>query len=93
MLGRLHEGVKVHYKYDENYEIKLAKPVLIAQIISVLFITAFFLKTSSMGSSSSGIKKNSGSASNLAAQFLNNKKTFEVITNTGVRFRDVAGLD
>ena len=41
--------------------------------------------------STGGIKKNNKQG--MMNQILGNKKSFEVITNTGVRFKDVAGLD
>ena len=59
----------------------------IANIISVIFITAFFLRSSNMGN----VKKGSSGMSGL--NDLLNKKSFEVITNSKVRFNDVAGLD
>lgn len=62
-------------------------PTLIANLISVLFIAAFFTKSSSM---TSGVK-NSGA--NIYDQLLGQKKNFEIITKTNVRFADVAGLD
>lgn len=62
-------------------------PTLIANLISVLFIAAFFTKSTSM---TSGVK-NSGA--NIYDQLLGQKKSFEVITKTNVRFADVAGLD
>jgi len=59
----------------------------VANIISVIFITAFFLRSSSMGSVKKGSNK-MGGLDNLM-----NKKTFEVITNSKVKFDDVAGLN
>lgn len=59
----------------------------IANIVSVIFITAFFLRSSSMGS----VKK--GSSGMGGVNDLLNKKTFEVINNTKTKFDDVAGLD
>jgi hypothetical protein len=59
----------------------------IANIISVIFITAFFLRSSNMGK----VKK--GSSGMAGLNDLLNKKTFEVITDSKVRFADVAGLD
>lgn len=50
-------------------------------------ITAFFLRSSSLG----GVKKGSTKMGGLSD--LMNKKTFEVITDSKVRFKDVAGLD
>ncbi len=59
----------------------------IANIIGVIFITAFFLRSSNMGK----VKKGSSGMSGL--NDLLNKKTFDVITDSKVRFADVAGLD
>lgn len=59
----------------------------IANIVSVIFITAFFLRSSNMGK----VKK--GSSGMAGLNDLLNKKTFEVITDSKVRFADVAGLD
>lgn len=57
-----------------------------ANLVSVLFIAAFFSRSSSM---TGGVK----SGGNVYEQLLGKKKGFEVITNTKVRFADVAGLD
>lgn len=59
----------------------------IANIVSVIFITAFFLRSSNMGN----VKK--GSSGMAGLNDLINKKSFEVITDSKVRFADVAGLD
>ena len=59
----------------------------VANIISVIFITAFFLRSSNMGK----VKKGSSGMGGL--NDLLNKKTFEVITDSKVKFSDVAGLD
>jgi hypothetical protein len=59
----------------------------IANIVSVIFITAFFLRSSSMGSVKKG-SKGMGGVNDLL-----NKKTFEIINNTKTKFDDVAGLD
>jgi ATP-dependent Zn protease len=53
----------------------------------VILITGFFLKSSSLG----GVKKGSSGMGGLNS--LMNKKTFEVINNSKVKFDDVAGLD
>lgn len=57
------------------------------QIISVIFFTAYFLKGQNMGS----VKK-TNKTGNLA-NMLSEQKSFEVIKNSSVRFKDVAGLD
>lgn len=57
-----------------------------ANLVSVLFIAAFFSRSSSM---TGGVK----SGGNIYEQLLGKKKGFEVITNSKVRFADVAGLD
>jgi ATP-dependent Zn protease len=59
----------------------------VANIVSVIFITAFFLRSSSMGN----VKK--GSSGMGGINDLLNKKTFDIITNSKARFSDVAGLD
>jgi|JI61114C2RNA_FD_contig_31_4185685_length_937_multi_2_in_0_out_0_2 ATP-dependent Zn protease len=59
----------------------------IANIISVIFITAFFLRSSSMGN----VKKGSSGMGGL--NDLLNKKTFDIVSDSKVRFNDVAGLD
>lgn len=59
----------------------------VANIISVIFITAFFLRSSSMGK----VKKGSSGMSGL--NDLLSKKSFDVVTDSKVRFNDVAGLD
>lgn len=59
----------------------------VANIISVIFITAFFLRSSNMGK----VKK--GSSGMAGLNDLLNKKSFDVITDSKVRFNDVAGLD
>jgi AFG3 family protein len=69
-----------------NYEIKLGFPSVFANIISIIFIAAFFTKSSSMTSTRS-------SGSNIYQQLLGQKKVFEVIHKTNVHFADVAGLD
>jgi len=76
----------VTYEYRSNYEIKLTLPTLLANLLSVVFIAAFFSRSSSM---TGGVK----GGSNVYEQLLGKKKGFEVITNTKVRFADVAGLD
>ena len=86
VLKMRHKDIKVSYEYISNYEIKLGFPTVIANFISVLFIAAFFTRSSSMTSST----KNS---SNIYQQLLGQKKTFDVIHKTNVRFADVAGLD
>lgn len=58
-----------------------------ANLISVIFIAAFFTRSSNMVSS------NRSSGSNIYQQLLGQKKSFEVIQKTDVRFADVAGLD
>lgn len=75
------------YEYLTNYEIKLGLPTVLANIVSVLFIAAFFTRSSNMTSS------NRSSGSNIYQQLLGQKKSFEVIHKTNVRFADVAGLD
>lgn len=52
-------------------------------------MAAFFTKSGSM--SSGGVK--GGSGSNIYQKLLGQKKAFEVIQKTNVRFEDVAGLD
>lgn len=59
----------------------------VANIISVIFITAFFLRSSSMGK----VKKGSSGMGGL--NDLLSKKSFDVVTDSKVRFNDVAGLD
>ena len=86
VLKKKHKDIKVVYEYISNYEIKLGMPTILANIISVLFIAAFFTRSSSM---TSGTK----SGSNMYQQLLGQKKTFDVIHKTNVRFADVAGLD
>jgi ATP-dependent Zn protease len=85
-LARRHSESKVTYEYRSNYEIKLTLPTLLANLLSVVFIAAFFSRSSSM---TGGVK----GGSNVYEQLLGKKKGFEVITNTTVRFADVAGLD
>lgn len=80
--------MRVTYTYIKNYEIKLTLPTLIAEIISIIFIAAFFTRSSSM---TSGVKNSS--SSNMMNQLMGQKKSFDVITKTNVRFADVAGLD
>jgi ATP-dependent Zn protease len=87
ILKLKHKDIKVSYEYISNYEIKLGFPTVLANFISVLFIAAFFTRSSSMTSST----KNS--SSNIYQQLLGQKKIFEVIQKTNVRFADVAGLD
>lgn len=60
---------------------------MFANIISIIFIAAFFTKSSSMTSSTRN------SSSNIYQQLLGQKKSFEVIHKTNVHFADVAGLD
>lgn len=62
-------------------------PTVIANLISIVFIASFFTRSSSMTST-----RNS-SSSNIYQQLLGQKKTFEVIHKTNVKFADVAGLD
>lgn len=88
VLAQRHSDIKVTYSYVTNYEIKLGIPTLAANLISVLFIAAFFTRSSSM---TGGIKNSS--SSNIYNQMLGQKKSFDVITKTNVRFADVAGLD
>lgn len=62
-------------------------PTVIANLISIVFIASFFTRSSSMTST-----RNSNS-SNIYQQLLGQKKNFEVIHKTNVKFADVAGLD
>lgn len=57
-------------------------------IIGVLLIASFFTRSSSM---TSGVQNKSGS--NIYQQLLGQKKNFDIIQKTNVRFADVAGLD
>jgi ATP-dependent Zn protease len=88
ILRQKHKGIKVVYEYVSNYEIKLGLPTVLANLISVLFIAAFFTRSSSL---SSGTRNSSNS--NIYQQLLGEKKVFDVIQKTNVRFADVAGLD
>lgn len=88
LIESLSTKPKIQYVYRPNYEVKLSTIMIAINIISVLFITAFFIKTNSLGS----VKKGSSSTTNIA-DLLNNKKNFEIITDMKVRFKDVAGLD
>lgn len=87
VLEKKHSETKITYEYMSNYEIKLGMPTLVANLISVLFVAAFFTKSTSM---TSGVKS---SGTGIYDQLLGQKKTFEVFTKTNVRFADVAGLD
>ena len=65
----------------------LSFPTIIINFISVIFIASFFTRSSSM---TSGVKNNKGG---IYQQLLGQKKVFDVIQKTNVRFTDVAGLD
>lgn len=56
-------------------------------IISTIFITAFFVRSMKMSS----VKKSNKSMN--ISEMIGEKKSFEVITETKVKFKDVAGLD
>lgn len=58
ILQKTHKSTTVTYEYIDNYEIKLSLPIIIAEIISVVFMAAFFTKTSGMNA---GVKGGSGS--------------------------------
>lgn len=60
-----------------------------AQIISVIFFTAYILKSRQMGNT----KKTSNPGAGGMSSLLSEKKSFEVIKNSPTRFKDVAGLD
>lgn len=91
ILKKRHPNIKVTYQYKTNYEIKLNSLSIITNIISTVFIAAFFARSSSM---TGGIKNsNKGSGNNLMNQLLGQKKNFQIINKTNVRFADVAGLD
>lgn len=86
-INKCHSGCLVTYQYKTNYEIKLSVPQIIANLLAVFVLGAFFSKSGSM---TSGVKN---SNSKLYEQLLGSKKGFEVITKTNVKFADVAGLD
>lgn len=86
-INKCHSGCLVTYEYKTNYEIKLSTPTIIANLLAVFVLAAFFSKSGSM---TSGVKN---SNSKLYEQLLGSKKGFEVITKTNVKFADVAGLD
>ena len=88
-LEKRHPSTQLTYHYVTNYEIKLTKPTLIAKLISVIFLASFFTRSNSM----TGGVKNNTSGAGLSNQILGQKKSFDIITKTKVRFRDVAGLD
>jgi ATP-dependent Zn protease len=87
IINKLSSNVVVKYEYQPNFELKMTNVHTVANIISVIFITAFFLRSSNMGSVKKGSTKMGG------LNDLLNKKTFDVITDSKVRFADVAGLD
>lgn len=62
-------------------------PTVIANLISIVFIASFFTRSSSMTST------RNNNSSNIYQQLLGQKKNFEVIHKTNVKFADVAGLD
>jgi hypothetical protein len=68
-LARRHSESKVTYEYRSNYEIKLTLPTLLANLLSVVFIAAFFSRSSSM---TGGVK----GGSNVYEQLLGKKKGF-----------------
>lgn len=87
IINKLSSNVIVKYQYQPNLELKMTNVHTLANIISVIFITAFFLRSSSMGS----VKK--GSSGMGGINNLLNKKTFEVVTHNKTKFDDVAGLN
>jgi hypothetical protein len=66
----------------------LSLPTILINIASVIVIASFFTRSSSM---TSGVRNKGGS--NIYQQLLGQKKVFDVIHKTDVRFADVAGLD
>ena len=79
---------KHKYEYVPNMKISTYKVYIFFHIVSTIFITSFFLRSSPM----SNIKSSKGGSGGLSSM-LNQKKTFEVVTKTKVEFNDVAGLD
>jgi len=71
LLEKTDEKTKVTYEYIDNYEIKMGLPIILAEIISVVFMAAFFTRTSSMGG---GVKGRS--SSNMLQSLLGEKKAF-----------------
>lgn len=76
------------YEYVPNIEVSTAKYYIFFNIISTIFIAAYFLRSQSIQK----VNKNKG-GSNISQMLGASKKSFEVITQTKVRFKDVAGLD
>ena len=87
IINKLSSNVIVKYEYKPNFELKTTTIHTLANIISVVLITSFFLKSSSLGGVKKGSSAGMGGINNLL-----NKKTFEIISNTKVKFDDVAGL-
>ncbi len=63
-------NVIIKYEYQPNFELKMTNVHTVANIISVIFITAFFLRSSNMGN----VKK--GSSGMGGINDLLSKKTF-----------------
>ena len=78
----------INYEYERNLDLKLTNVFTTINIISLIIITGYFLRMSSI---SNVRKSKNSSATNIP--FVGNKKEFEVVTNTSTRFQDVAGLD
>ena len=78
---------KLKYEYLPNSQISTFKYYIFFHIFSTIFITIFFLRSSNVSSS---VRK---SGTNNLSQMFGQKKKFEVIAKTNVKFKDVAGLD
>ena len=80
--------LKINYEYELNLDLKLTNLFTIANIISLIIITGYFLRVSNINNN---MRK--GQNSTNMPSFMGTKKEFEVITDTSTRFKDVAGLD
>lgn len=75
------------YEYHPNFEVSYAKVYIVFHIISTIFITAFFLRSFNL----SNVQK-SNKTTNIT-DMIGQKRSFDVIMETKVKFKDVAGLD
>lgn len=75
------------FEYAPNAEISFSKLYILLHIFSTVFIAAYFMRSHSISS----VKKSKGSTN--ISSILGQKKSFDIITQTKVRFKDVAGLD
>lgn len=74
------------YEYVPNIDVSTFKLYVFFHVVSIVFCTLFFLRSSRLSSVRKG-----GTSSSLTDMF--QKTSFEVVAKTNVKFKDVAGLD